>query len=77
VASNSANILCIGRGTSVPLNPFVLGDAVPPTMIPLAIGIDLKQGGGFYARNFTEVNPYDLAANGCALLQITNMPTNV
>lgn len=76
-AANSANILCIGRGTSVPLNPFVLGDAVPPTVVPLAVNVDLKQGAGFYARNFTAVNPFDLAANGCALLQVTNMPTNV
>lgn len=71
--STSSQILCIGRATSVPLNPFVLGDAVPPSVIPLAVNADLKQGAGFYARNFTAVNPFQQASLGCAMINITNM----
>lgn len=71
--AGAAQILCIGRATNVSLNPFVLGDAVPPTVIPLSVGTDLSQGAGFYARNFTTVNPYKPAALGCAVIDVTNM----
>ncbi|MBY0475408.1 MAG: hypothetical protein K2Q13_10175 [Nitrosomonas sp.] len=72
--SGASQILGFGRATSVPMNPFVLGDAVPPTVLPLALNADLKQGAAFYARNFTSVNPFQQAALGCALINITNMP---
>ena len=72
--SNSASqILCVGRAPDVTRNPFVLGDAVSPTVIPLAVGTDLKSGAGFYARNFTEVNKHSPSASGCALISVTNM----
>lgn len=69
----SAQVLCIGRATDVTRNPFVLGDAVPPTVTPLAVNADLTQGAGFYARNFTGVNPHGPSALGCALINITNL----
>lgn len=69
----ASQILCIGRATDVTRNPFVLGDAVAPTVIPLAVNADLKTGAGFYARNFTAVNPYAAAAHGCALINVINM----
>lgn len=71
--ANASQILCIGRATDVTRNPFILGDAVPPTVIPLAVGADLKQGAGFYARNFTAVNPHGSSSLGCALINITNL----
>lgn len=71
--ATSAQILCIGRATDVTRNPFILGDAVPPTVIPLAVGQDLRQGAGFYARNFTSVNPNSQAALGCALINVINL----
>lgn len=71
--SSASQILCIGRAPDVARNPFVLGDAVPATVIPLGVGVDLKRGAGFYARNFTEVNPYAPAAAGVALINVTNM----
>ena len=74
--ANTAEILCIGRATDVTRNPFVLGDAVPPTVIPLATNADLKSGAGFYARNFTAVNPHTPSAAGCAMITITNLFTN-
>lgn len=69
----ASQILCIGRAPDVTRNPFVLGDAVPPTVVPLAINADLKSGAGFYARNFTSVNPHGPSALGCALINVTNM----
>ena len=70
---NSAQMLCVGRASNVALNPVVLGDAVAPMVMPLSVNNDLRQGAGFYARNFTRVNPYHPAANGFALLNVTNM----
>ncbi|MCK9394219.1 MAG: hypothetical protein M0Q44_01345 [Methylobacter sp.] len=71
--NSAAEILCIGRAPDVARNPFVLGDAVPATVVPLGVGIDLKRGAGFYARNFTEVNPHGPSSMGCALLNVTNL----
>lgn len=71
--SGSAEILCVGRATDVTRNPFVLGDAVPPTVIPLSTNADLKSGAGFYARNFTNVNPHQQSAQGCAVINVTNL----
>ncbi|MBN7118087.1 hypothetical protein [Ectopseudomonas oleovorans] len=70
---DAAEILCVGRATDVTRNPFVLGDAVAPTVIPLAVNADLKTGAGFYARNFTAVNPHQHSAMGCALITVTNL----
>lgn len=70
---NSAEVLCVGRATDVTRNPFVLGDAVPPTVVPLATNADLKSGAGFYARNFTSVNPHQPSSTGCALINVTNL----
>jgi hypothetical protein len=70
---DSAQILAVGRATDVTRNPIVLGDAVPPTVIPLAINADLRQGAGFYARNFTAVNPHDPSSRGFGLITVTNM----
>ncbi|MCY1398415.1 hypothetical protein D9M71_134470 [compost metagenome] len=70
---DAAEIVCVGRATDVTRNPFVLGDAVAPTVIPLAVNADLKTGAGFYARNFTAVNPHQASAMGCALINVTNL----
>lgn len=71
--ATSSQILCAGRATDVGRNPVVLGDAVAPTIIPLAVNGDLRQGAGFYARNFTCVNPHDPSARGFGLIEVTNM----
>lgn len=66
----AAQILCVGKATDVSRNPIVLGDAVPPTVFPLGVMNDMKQGMGFYARNFTCVNPHDPSARGFALIDV-------
>lgn len=71
--STSTQILCIGKANNVAMNPFVLGDAEAPTVIPLAVNADLKQGAGFYARNFTSVNKYAPASLSCALINVTDL----
>lgn len=68
--SDSAQILCVGKGTDVTRNPIVLGDAVAPTVLPLGVLRDLKQGAGFYARNFTCVNPHDPSSRGFGLIDV-------
>ncbi len=72
-AGGTAQVLCIGQAPDVTRNPFVLGDAVPPTVVPLAVNADLKAGAGFYARNFTCVNPHGPSSLGVASISITNM----
>ena len=69
---SSAEIRCIGRAADTARNVFQLGDAVPPTMIPLAVDQSLDSGAGFYSRSFTEVNKYEKSAKGCATLNIIN-----
>lgn len=71
--TNAAEILCVGQATDVTRNPFVLGDAVAPTVIPLAVNSDLKTGAAYYARNFTAVNPHPYSSMGCALINVTNL----
>ncbi len=71
--ANSGNILAVGRATDVARNPIVLGDAVPPTVKPLLAGDDLREGAGFYARNFTAVNPHGPSSLGCATINVTNL----
>ena len=72
-SADAAEILCVGRATDVTRNPFVLGDAVAPTVIPLAVNADMKTGAAFYARNFTAVNPHQPSAMGCALITVTDL----
>lgn len=72
-AGSTAEILCIGRATDVTRNPFVLGDAVAPTVMPLNVNSDMKTGAAFYARNFTSVNPHQPSSLACAMINITNL----
>lgn len=71
--ATTSQILCIGRSAQVARCPFVLGDAVPPTYLPLAFGDDMKYGNAFYARNFTAVNPHQPSSKGAALISVINM----
>lgn len=70
--SGTAQILCIGRSNQVARCPIVMGDAVAPTNLPVAMGTDLKSRTAFYARNFTSVNPHVPSAKGAAVINITN-----
>lgn len=69
----SSEIQCIGRATSAARNMVVFGDAVAPSVQPLAYGEDFKKGAGFYARNFSSVNPHGPSARGAASLTVTNL----
>lgn len=71
--SGSAQMLCIGRSNQVARCPVVLGDAVAPTYLPLAMNTDMKYRNAFYARNFTSVNPHQPSAMGAALINVTNL----
>lgn len=71
--ATTSEMLAIGRSTQVARCPIVLGDAVPPTIIPLAINDDLNRGSAMYARNFTQVNPHQPSSMGAALISVTNL----
>lgn len=73
VSASSSKIIGIGRSSQVARNPFVMGDAVAPTITPLAFGQDMRYGAGFYARNFTSVNPHAASAMGCSVIDVTNL----
>ncbi len=72
-SASASQILCIGRSTQVSRCPIVMGDAVAPTYLPISMQEDMKYRQGFYARNFTEVNPHYPSAMGAALINITNL----
>lgn len=69
----TGEILCIGQATDVTRNPFVLGDAVAPMVMPLSVNGDMKTGAAFYARNFTAVNPHKPSSMACARINVTNL----
>lgn len=70
---STGEILCVGQATDVTRNPFVLGDAVAPLVMPLSATGDMKSGAAFYARNFTAVNPHKPSSMACARVNVTNM----
>lgn len=72
-SATASQILCVGRSPQVARCPIVLGDAVAPTYLPLAMDTSMKYQNGFYARNFTSVNPHIPSAKGAALINITNL----
>ncbi|AJG18842.1 hypothetical protein [Cupriavidus basilensis] len=71
--SATATILAIGRSSQVARCPFVLGDAVPPTVNPTPFTREMMSGSAFYARQFTSVNPHVPSAFGCAVFNVTNL----
>jgi hypothetical protein len=70
---SGGQMLCIGRSSQVARCPAVLGDAVAPTFLPLAMDTTLKYSNAFYARNFTSVNQHVPSAKGAALINVTNL----
>jgi hypothetical protein len=72
----TATIIGIGRSSQVARCPFVLGDAVPPTVNPIPMNVDQISGAAFYARNFTAVNPHQPSSMGACIFTITNMNLN-
>lgn len=66
-------ILMIVRAAQVARNPVVFSDAVAPTLIPLSVGTDLKNGAALFTRQLTEVNPHQPSALGCALIRVKNV----
>lgn len=70
---DTSQILAIGRGSQVARNPLVRGEAVPPVLLPLATNTDMVTQDGFYARDFSEVNPHSLSAQGATVINVTGI----
>lgn len=68
-----ADIIGVGRSSQVARCPVVLGDAIAPTFLPLNMQTDLRQQSAMYARDFTQVNPHQPSALGCARIRIKNL----
>mgnify|MGYP000656216137 CR=1 FL=1 len=73
VGAGTAQILCIGRSADVARNPIVMGDAVPPVFLPLAMNQTLKYEDGFYTRRFSNLNPHLPSAQSAALINVTGL----
>lgn len=71
--STSTQMLLVGRSTQPARCPIVMGDAIPATILPLAMGVDLLRGQAVYGRSFTAVNTHTPSALGAALLNLTNV----
>jgi hypothetical protein len=69
----TSEMLVSGRGSSVARNPVVMGDAVPPMVIPVAVNSDMNAGDAFYTRSFAEVNPHTVSANAAVKINVINM----
>lgn len=70
---NTSELICIGTSDQPARNAFMLGDAVPATLLPLATNEDLKRKQAFYVRDITQMNPHQDSARRCAIVQITNL----
>lgn len=70
---SESTILAVGRSSQAARCPVVLGDAVAPTFLPLALNADFQTASGMYARDFTNVNPHGPSAAGCARIRVYNL----
>lgn len=68
-----SEMIGVGRSSQPARCPIILGDAVAPTFMPIAMTGDFSQNDGLYARNFTSVNPHVPSALGCARLKLTGL----
>lgn len=71
--ANSLEMLCIGRSEQTGLNPYIMGDVVAPTFTKLGVGVDLKEGEGYFHAGAARINPYAAAAQGAAIVAITGL----
>lgn len=71
--ANSSQILGLGRSNTPARNTFVMGDAVPVTVLPTSFGENMKYGQAIYTRNFTDVNKHRPSASGCCLIDVINL----
>lgn len=71
--ANTSQILGLGRSTTPARNTFVMGDAVPVTILPTAFGTNMKYGQAIYTRNFTDVNKHQPSASGVCLIDVINL----
>lgn len=70
---SESRIICVGRSDQVARNPVILGDSVSPTFLDLNMLSDLKRNAAIFARDFTELNPHEPSAYGCAIIDVKNL----
>ena len=70
--STSTQILFVGRSTQPARCPIVMGDAIPATILPLAMGVYLLRVQSVYDLSFTAVNPNTPFPLDSARFNLTN-----
>lgn len=66
-------ILAIGRSEQPSLNPFVVGDVQPPQFKSVGRTTGSAIQATLEVNSFTDANPHQPAANGCALITVTGL----
>lgn len=70
---SEAEMLCIGRSNEVARNPMLLGDAVAPTFMDLAMDGSMQRKAALYARDFTSINPHAPSASAAVLVTVKGL----
>ncbi|WP_321946570.1 hypothetical protein [Paraburkholderia sp. J10-1] len=69
----ASEIVAVGRSSQTARCPIIFGDAQAPFFEPLGTTEQLKSGYGFSSRCFTHVNPHQMSAVGCAVINVKNL----
>lgn len=73
IPNGSGKILCIGRSEQAALNPFIVGDITPLRFEAVGRTTEHRNKGTVKGNGFTEVNPHQPAAFGCAMIDVVNL----
>lgn len=70
---SEAEMLMIGRSNEVARNPLLMGDAIAPTFMDLAMDGSLQRKAALYARDYTCVNPHPESASAAILMKVKGL----
>lgn len=71
--ANSIEMLAVGRSEQTGMNPYIVGDVLPPVFKDLGMTTSLLEGATYFSAGAARVNPYQRAAKGAALIAVTGL----
>lgn len=71
--TNSIEMLAVGRSEQTGMNPYIVGDVLPPVFKNLGVTSNLLEGAAYFSAGAARVNPYQKAAKGAALILVTGL----
>ena len=71
--ANSIEMLAVGRSEQTGMNPYIVGDVLPPVFKNLGVTSSLLEGAAYFSAGAARVNPYHKAAKGAALISVTGL----